>query len=275
MSVLKLHVFFRSTFLQLLLLGLCVSSRSFSTPSECETLIASLAKPAHYTGNNFAKLKQLEIETAQGSLIEFQKKATSEYIDSHNRKMEMALKGVIRPWFFARSGGITFTEADQLVNLIMYHPTNGQSKENTFDPNQCYGFCFGRATLIHNEAVRRKVDPNLIRKIWAVGPTEKQRWQFHVATLIKARDFPTWWSCDPVFDMALDVQDWILRMKKYSDDGRMMFFVTEASRFSVYDPRPYSPVDLLGDGKTDFYNGYFKTYLEYALKQPEPAPFVK
>jgi hypothetical protein len=275
MSGLKLHVFFRSIFLQALWACLTVSAISFAVPTDCEALIASLAGPKTNTRETFAKLKQLENETAQGSLIEFQKTASSEFIESHNKKIEEALKEVIRPWFFAKSGGIRFSDAHKLVRLIMTHPTNGPAQENIFDPNQCYGFCFGRATLIHNEALRRKVDPDFIRKIWAVGPTEKQRWQFHVATLIKARDLPTWWACDPIFEYALDVQDWILRMKQFSDDGRMMFFVTEAHRFSVYDPRPYSPVDLLGDGKTDYYNGYFKTYLEYSLKQPEPAPFQK
>lgn len=275
MSVLRLHVLSRVIFSWQLLLILIAPELSFSAPNDCETLIASLVSSKNNTAENFAKLKQLETETAQGSLIEFQKTASSEYIEAHNRKIENALKGVIRPWFFARSGGIRFPEANELVRIVMTHPTNGQAQEGIFDPNQCYGFCFGRATLIHNEAIRRKVDPNLIRKIWAVGPTEKQRWQFHVATLIKAREVPTWWACDPIFECALDIQDWIHRMKEYSDDGRMMFFVTEANRFSVYAPRPYSAVDLLGNGKTDYYNGYFKTYLEYTATEAMPEPFEK
>jgi len=236
--------------------------------SDCEALIANLAKTSPLSQTAFPALAQIEQELGQGSLIDIQKEASLETIKAHNQKTAKALAEPAQLVAPNGDNGLSFREADFFVRLIDKHPTHGRLKEKSFDPEGCFGFCFGRATLIHNEALLRNIPSHLIKKIWAVGPSENQRWQFHVSTLFKAESKNTWWAADPIFYQALDVRTWVLQMNSLSDDGRMMFFVTDPNRFSVYSSRPYSAVDLLGDGQSDFYNGYFKSYLESVLGQP-------
>jgi hypothetical protein len=62
-------------------------------------------------------------------------------------------------------------------------------------------------------------------------------------------------------------------MQNSSDDKQMMVFVTDPRRFSVYSPRHYTEIDLLGDGETDYYRGYFFDYLNHTAEQPTPKAF--
>jgi hypothetical protein len=240
---------------------------------DCRRLIARLASSQGVAPESLSRLRQLELKTAQGSLLDFREELPVSALRKHNQDILEALKD---PVVSALKGSITAIsreDANYLVKLITEHPTNGKRHEKKYDPEECYGFCFGRATLIHSEALRRKVDPEAIKKIWAVGPLEKDRWHFHVATMIKAKGRGSWWVCDPVYQKAISAETWIGRMSRSSDDGKMMVFVTDPRRFSVYDPRVYTNIDLLGDGKSDFYNGYFRDYLEHTAKQPLPSPF--
>lgn len=262
MRVLKLYVF-------LLLLS------TAQALSDCEALIANLAKRSTDSPLAFPKLALIEQELGQRSLIDIQKESHKDTIQAHNKKTLEALAEPQQKGGAVLKGGVTFRQADLLVRFVGEHPTHGSDKEARFDPDGCFGFCFGRATLIHSEALSRNVPPYLIKKIWAVGSLEERRWEFHVSALIKAESKSGWWALDPIFHRAMDVRNWILQMESFSDDDRMMFFVTEANRFSVHSARAYSTVDLLGDGKSDFYNGYFKSYLEGLLTKPPPEPFLK
>jgi len=220
-----------------------------------------------------SRLALLEAETAQGSLIDFPQGKSQKRIERHNKDLLKALKDPISASSSELVPAISRKDATLLVQTLLNHPTNGQKHEKKYDPEECYGFCFGRATLVHHEALRRKVDPAAIKKIWAVGSLEKGRWQFHVATMVKAKGTGSWWVIDPVYSVAISAEEWIKRMQQGSDDDRMMVFVTDARRFSVYDPQIYTSLDLLGDGKSDFYNGYFRTYLEHTATKPNPTPF--
>lgn len=243
----------------------------FGAFEDCFPLIARLAEAQD--PNLTSRLALIEARTAQGSLIDFQEGKSLKSIRKHNQEVFEALRDPIDPTSPKLVASISQEQASLLVNKILNHPTHGRKHEKKYDPEECYGFCFGRATLVHNEALRRGVDPAAIKKIWVVGSLERGRWQFHVATMIKAKGTGTWWVMDPVYSKAISVKEWIRRMQNGADDNRMMVFVTDPRRFSVYDPRVYSNIDLLGDGKSDFYNGYFKDYLEHTAKDPQPQPF--
>lgn len=255
------------------MIGLLGTFRSEAGVKDCNRIIAKLVAGHGAGPESRSRLSEIELKTAQGSLLDFQEDFPLPSIRKHNQDILDALKDPVIPALKGSVTAISRKDANYLVDLITKHPTNGQRFEKKYDPEECYGFCFGRATLIHNEALRRKVDPEAIKKIWAVGPLEKGRWHFHVATMIKAKGNGSWWVCDPVYKSAISAETWIGRMSRSSDDGKMMVFVTDPRRFSVYDPRAYTTIDLLGDGKSDFYNGYFRDYLEHTAKQRTPRPF--
>jgi len=257
----------------LFLFGILFWKTLFGAFEDCFPLIARLA--AAKDPNLSSRLSVIESETAQGSLIDFQARESKKAIRKHNQKVLEALKDPIASSSPDLVPAISQQQASLLVKTILDHPTNGSKHEKKYDPEECYGFCFGRATLVHSEALRRGVDPAAIKKIWVVGSIEKGRWQFHVATMIKAKGTGTWWVVDPIYSKAISVKEWVQRMQNGADDSRMMIFVTDPRRFSVYDPQIYSNIDLLGDGQSDYYNGYFKNYLEHTAKAPLPKPFTR
>ena len=257
----------------LVLGGLLLGTPLFGAFEDCFPLISRLAEAKD--PNLSSRLAVIESETTQGSLIDFQEGKSKKAIRKHNGQVLEALKDPITPSSSELVPAISQKQASFLVRTILNHPTNGSKHEKKYDPEECYGFCFGRATLVHSEALRRGVDPAAIKKIWVVGSLEKGRWQFHVATMIKAKGTGSWWVIDPVYSKAISVKEWIRRMRNGADDSRMMIFVTDPRRFSVYDPKVYSNIDLLGDGQSDYYNGYFKNYLEHTAKAPLPKPFTR
>jgi hypothetical protein len=235
--------------------------------SRCQALIEKLSHLPRVSEPPYPSLEEMERRTAQGSLFTF-KQNSGDSLFSHNQNLMTALEEPKRPPQPEEISGIDGKQADQLIRSMTEHPTHGTSKASRFDPKGVFGFCFGRALIIHHQALIRNVNPHDIKKIWAIGPMEGGKWGWHVSTLIKKSGERNWWACDPIFDIAVGADAWMRKLSRWSDDGRLMFFVTKASRFSVFHDSDYSPIDLLGDGKTDFYNGYFKEYLDHELAQP-------
>lgn len=252
---------------------LFLSGETQADLKECRKIIRNLVRNGSEGNNGESRLKSLESKTAQGSLLDTEEKISRQELEKHNQEIRLALKDPVIPSNPQAVGSISRREANYLINLITHHPVNGHKQEKKYDPEECFGFCFGRAALIHHEALRRGVDPEAIKKIWAVGSLEKGKWHFHVATMIKAKGTGSWWVIDTVYSKAINAETWIERMRNSADDKRAMIFVTDPRRFSVYDPKEYTEIDLLGDGKSDFYRGYFRDYLEYTAKQKKPAPF--
>lgn len=244
--------------------------QSFADFKSCERLIEKLAVHGPGTQALESSLYRIEARSAQDSLLDIQEAASSKTIKAHNREIKEALREPLLGALRGSQMAITQKEADSFVKKMAKHPVNGIERESKYDPEECFGFCFGRASLIHNEAIQRNIDPEAIRKIWAVGSLEKEKWHFHVSTILKAQGRGTWWATDTIYKSAISVATWMDRMERSSDDGRLMFFVTDPRRFSVYSPQFYTGLDLLGDGKSDYYNGYFRDYFEFTLNKKTP-----
>lgn len=239
------------------------SSPGFSDYQRCENLIKKLVAVGSSSGAKPSRLEEIESRTAQGSLLDVQADAGTKKIHAHNLEIKGALKDPLSGDSQGRRNSVSREEADFFVKLMANHPINGAQREAKYDPDECFGFCFGRASLIHSEAIRRNIDPSAIRKIWAVGSLENEKWHFHVSTLLKAKGRGSWWATDTIYKSTVSVETWMSRMENSSDTNRLMFFVTDPRRFSVYDPRFYNAIDLLGDGQSDYYNGYFRDYFEF------------
>jgi hypothetical protein len=261
---------FLGNLLFLLILGVIPAKQTFADFKSCQKLIEKLAIKGPATQALASSLYRIEARTAQGSLLEIQDETSVQSIKEHNQQIKQALREPL----LGRSGeglrAVTQKEADAFVKNMAKHPVNGAHRESQYDPEECFGFCFGRASLIHHEAIQKNIDPEAIRKIWAVGSLEKEKWHFHVSTILKAQGRGTWWATDTIYKSAISVETWMDRMERSSDDGRLMLFVTDPRRFSVYSPQFYTGLDLLGDGRSDYYNGYFRDYFEFTLRKKTP-----
>lgn len=164
---------------------------------------------------------------------------------------------------------------------VLYHEMKTTPAVSNSDQYGDLGFCFFRALVVHAEALRRGVDPQSIRKIWAVG--DMGEWAFHVSTIIKADD-GGWYAIDDDFLGIKKVNDW---MSKLTSDGKglkdVMFFVTQADRSAAYSRKTYNsfdffnvPEDALDSfvRENDYYKGIYHDYFKWLGEQETPVQFL-
>lgn len=144
-------------------------------------------------------------------------------------------------------------------------------REERYDKDEVLGFCFGRAFIAHYQAKLRDVHPESIKKIWVVGDMEK--WGHHVATMLRSKKG---WMVIDTYTGLLTVEKWMQRMEKDKkrNANKLMFFVTNATRFGHQNNNFFNSIDLFNvpeenllefeDKKKaatlkskDFYKGYF------------------
>lgn len=252
----------------------------FATFSQCKKLIASfISEPRGKVPES--TLRKIEARFGDKSLLDIQEKMSKKSIQKHNSEILTALQEPLPGIETKLVTAINESQANRLYRSEAKNPiVGGQENYEKYDPEGCIGFCFGRATVVHIEGLRRKIHPEAIRKIWSVGPTKfggesSDVWDYHVATIFKAKGEEKWWVADSNNESSISIDQWIKGEFSTSTDGRLMLFVTDARRFSVFSSQLYSPTDLLNNGKVseDFYNSYFRDYLEYVAKSPPPAPF--
>lgn len=254
------------------LVFLSTTSLAFGSDGACQQLIDQLNKDSRALIHETSTLRQIEQDLGEGSLIDLQTSLTTPQIKAANEQVKSALLEPLPKINTVLAKSITKAQANRLLKVVENHPVIGSDHEERYDPEGCIGFCFGRATVAHKEALRRRVHPEAVRKIWVVGPTDAGQWDFHVATIIKGPG-TKWWAIDSNYDNAKEVKEWIKLQEEASDDGRLMIFVTDARRFTPFMARHYSLIDLVGDGQSDFYNSYFRDYLRHTAAQEPPEGF--
>ncbi len=245
---------------------------AIASGNQCEALIERLNREPRGKVASESTLDLIERSFGSESYIEVRGRLSVRQVNAHNRSVQKALEEPLPEINTTLALAVTKKQADLVVDSEQHHPVVGGANYSQYDPTGCLGFCFGRATIVHLEAIRRKVHPSALRKIWVVGSMNQRTWDYHVTTIVKAAD-QSWWSLDSNHGEALPVKEWIALQAKDSDDGKLMVFVSDARRFSPFTPQQYSPMDLLGDGETDFYNHFFRDYLNYTARQPAPEPF--
>lgn len=160
-----------------------------------------------------------------------------------------------------RSKGTSLAQVQDIYHLMLNR--NAVLKEGQYEElmqHNCLetGFCFGRATFAHMEALMQNISEQFIKKIWVVG--EMKEWTFHVATMILAEG--RWMVLDNKVGL-MSVQRWMKEMRKKLIGGKQMFFVSQPSRFGVNSPHQYNAIDLFGvNEQNDFYQGYFREYFQ-------------
>lgn len=167
-----------------------------------------------------------------------------------------------------RAVSITDTAANRLLKLTLENPVVNPGNPKYDQPNVSIGYCFGRATFIHLMLLKMGLQKNSIRKIWAVGPMKAGglTWQFHVATM--AYTNKGWIVIDTNHYAPITPREWMAHYGKQSEDGRVRFYATDASKFA-FELGKYSRVqmglDLTAD--KDWYRNYFRDMVEWVKER--------
>lgn len=156
------------------------------------------------------------------------------------------------------------TKAQELIDSIETHRVTGnQYRYERTDME--VGYCFGRATFVHLQALRLGYKKEQIRKLWVVGPMEadKVNWRYHVATAIR-NTTGEWWVIDNSVGVPMTPRQWFREQMQMSTDQKLDFFVSQPEKFGPYAGK-YSRLELGLDvsRKTDFYRGYFSDLMKH------------
>jgi hypothetical protein len=224
-------------------------------------------KPFYGPGANvFSKAKNYaELEALYGgeNLIEIQRRMSNAEILANNANVKkIALESYEVQAIPGKNTKVTTAD----TNVIYSATSNSQVNKNhyCYDTKGTIGFCFGRATITHMEAIVRDIHPDLVKKIWIAG--DMGVWGHHVATMLYTEK--GWMVLDTNIGHAVPVDYWIEYYMPQKQKGakEIMVFITQAGRFGPYDNRPYNAVDLFNTQSEDFnkaadyFNGYFHDY---------------
>jgi hypothetical protein len=216
--------------------------------------------------NEVNSIEELEALYGNRSFIDIQHEATQEQVHAYNKKFyELLNQPLSKAGAYDKASYITNDEANIIYKDIETAKVNVDNA--CYDPKGTVGFCFGRATMVHMEAIIRSVDPDSVKKIWITG--DMGVWGHHVATLVKAQE--GWYVIDVEVGKVVRVQEWFNFFKKTyqpKDAKEIMLFVSPAERFGPHSATGYSSRDLFNTATNefnrdgDFYRGFFHDYFD-------------
>ncbi len=174
------------------------------------------------------------------------------------------------------AGAGRIVEADRDLALRLYQQTSQNPvadlcQIDKYDPNGQIGFCFGRATAAHLEALAQGIDKSSVRKMFIHGTLESgdTQWRYHVTTIVKAKD-GGWWALDPIMGRPMKAEEWYQSMhRQYNPSNDARIVITPASRFSCNGGK-YQRGSRAMDhpGLNDYFKDLLKTFRE---REPSPA----
>ena len=220
------------------------------------------ASVAHKTAKS---LDELEASYGGESLIDIQRFLSNEEIKTNNLNLKKLLAADFELTAIPdKKNFVTRAEADVIYKAMQ--DSRVHKNHDCYDTKGTIGFCFGRATIAHMEAIVRNVHPEAIRKIWIAGDMEK--WGHHVATMVKSEN--GWLVLDTNVGRAINTDEWIAMYMPFKAKGadEIMVFVTQAGRFGPYNTSSYNALDLFNTNglnfnkAQDYYRGYFHDYFE-------------
>lgn len=269
---------FTSTFIAFTLLS--ATTTAYANFKSCFEMVNRLMSPEVFYGEGasvFSKaltVKELEQLYGHESFFSIQSRLDSSEITQHNKNLLKVLKK--NPEFKNAQQNVTEVSKKQASDLY-----KAMKKSNVYENEICYtrpdvtvGYCFGRAVVVHTEAILRGVDPGAIKKIWVVG--DLGHWGHHVATMVRGSN-EKWYVIDEVTGVVT-VEDWISALSTMKKRGAKtpMFFVSQAERVGPYNAQTYNMMDLFNTNtarfkrSSDYYLGYFRDYFDW-LDTREPV----
>ncbi|MBC7714499.1 MAG: hypothetical protein H7177_14230 [Rhizobacter sp.] len=243
-------------------------------PANFQTCLESMTNLMAYrpyygeAAETFSKAKTfvgLEKLYGSDSLIDIQLNLSAEEIKKNN---ENIIKLANAPFKVRTKKGKISALNDADTNIIYQAMEGSEVNKNhwCYDTKGTIGFCFGRATIAHMEAIVRNINPESVKKIWIAG--NMKQWGHHVATMVNTEK--GWMVLDTNIGHPVTVEFWLNYYKpfKAKEAKEVMAFVTQAGRFGPYDTRAYNAIDLFNTESADFkkaedyFNGYFHDYFE-------------
>ena len=183
-------------------------------------------------------------------------------VASMNRK---TLEDLIayRPGHYSpkRSQSLTFKEANAIHQSIYENKAAHPSKTAYYDKTDAgIGYCFGRSMYYHLMFLKKGLQKESIKKIWAVGhmKTGNIDWGFHVATMVYTRD-NNWMAIDSNHSEPISVEMWMDHYSQYNAEKNLRFYITTPEKFSVNSGkyrRTQLGLDISRD--VDWFFHYFK-----------------
>jgi hypothetical protein len=152
-----------------------------------------------------------------------------------------------------RKSGFNNKEIDELYAKVEKNEVSGLCKLTKYDPeNKGTGFCFGRATAAHIEALMDGISKDQVRKVWAVGrfQTGEANWRYHVSTIVRNSE-GKWMAIDPIMGKPLPVEEWYRKMQGFDVEKNMRLFTSRAERYGPSGTAKYSRDSF------EYYNEYF------------------
>lgn len=164
----------------------------------------------------------------------------------------------------------------EIYNTVLHHKVVSTAKVEKYNrPDINLGYCFGRATYVHLKLLSLGIQKESIQKIWAVGPmsTYMGKWSFHVATMVYNKDYG-WMVIDTFSYHPQPLAQWMSAIAKTSEDGKVRFYNTDASKFGLSLGK-YSRFELGLDlsKDNDWYKNYFKDMMHELKKETRPSFF--
>lgn len=222
-------------------------------------------------------LNELESFYGGESLIEIQRRTSNEEILSNNENMKKLFSApLVVTKIEGKYSEVTSVDANTIYKSMAESEVN--KNHYCYDKEGTIGFCFGRATIAHMEAIVRNVHPDAIKKIWIAG--DMGIWGHHVATMVYTKE--GWVVLDTNLGKIIDANKWVAHYMpmKQKDAKEIMVFTTQAGRFGPYDNRPYNAIDLFNTNSSDFdkakdyFNGYFHDYFQ-SLDNVKNPPMIE
>jgi hypothetical protein len=207
------------------------------------------------------------IDLISGDLLDYRnneiRNLSRTEIKAKNRELLKRMESYVPLASVNRAQSISSSEAVSVLKYMQTHEVVGtEAKPNYKREDVEIGYCFGRATFLHLLLLKMGLQKGSILKVWAVGPQKSSsgefNWDFHVADIVYVRGFG-WMTLDSGVWKPQPLDHWISHHTDQSLDGKIRFYVTDASRFTPKFDK-YSPVQmgLNIDRENDWYRHYFK-----------------
>lgn len=201
-----------------------MSLNSVQAASRCEHLFSeSMA------------LKPLPYDLYDQQYYDVKGKSTAEIADMNQKTLDDLL--AYRPGHSnpKRSQSLTFKEANAIHQSIYENKAAHPSKTGQYEKTGAnIGYCFGRSMYYHLMFLKKGLQKESIKKIWAVGhmKTGSVDWGFHVATIVYTRD-NNWMVIDSNHFEPISVEKWMQHYSKYNAKKDLRFYITTPEKFSV------------------------------------------
>lgn len=152
---------------------------------------------------------------------------------------------------------------EEILKNLAAHPVAGDHALAKYGENATeIGFCFGRATFVHLELLRKGIAAEKVAKIFAVGGlfNDGIGWDYHVATVYQDQ-LGFWWVVDSLLTEVYGPEQWMKKISNWDGDKvnpRLRYYFSDAYKFQPQEGY-YSRVRF----NSPLYQGYFQDLFKW------------